>query len=291
MANQVRQGPIVSKPKSRKSIIIIAIIVIISLCCIISLIIGLIRNSTLEGKATLTARAEIQQIIQIEKSHPTSTSIPSEIPEPSKTPKITNTPKSTYTPRPTITRVPIKPPTFTPAPVIFTGTGDSIIDYDNSVPSLVHIIGNASSRYFSVTNYDVNNEYIDLLVNTTDPYDGICPLDFKDSEHTTRFQVSAEGAWTIEILPLSSMELLFIPGEISGKGDYIFTIRGGTPDIATITGNSSSRYFGVYGYSDNGLDLLVNTTDPYAGMVLLDSTTIVIEVNAHGEWAINITTR
>lgn len=284
MANQVSSGSTDRKPKSRKTIII-AVIGIISLCCIVSLIIGMIMNNTPEGKATLTSEAAIQQITQTEKAQPTNAPLPSETPAP------TNPPPPTAVPLPTNTPGPTDTPTLAPTPIVLTGSGDSIVDLvKGSDPAIVHITGNASSGYFSVTSYDANGQMLNLLVNTTDSYDGLRPLDFMNDEHTTRFEVKASDAWTIEVLPLSSIEKLQIPGEKSGTGDYLFALSGGTPDLAKITGNSSAGYFGVYGYGDS-INLLVNTTDPYDGTVMLSSDILIIEVQSTGEWTINITVR
>ena len=220
-----------------------------------------------------------ESVTQPEKPSQTSVPVSSDTPAP------TNTPSPTDTPAPTL------PPTETPAPIIYTGSGDSIVDvvkpYD---AALVHITGNASSRYFGISSLDSNNEVIDLLVNTTDPYDGVRPLDLMANQVTTRFEIQADGPWAIEISPISSVYKLMIPGELSGKGDYVFAIAEGTPDTAVITGNADSRYFGVFGYS-NGPDMLVNTTDPYNGTVILDKATFLIVVQAVGDWTINITTK
>ncbi|OGO66743.1 MAG: hypothetical protein A2029_13840 [Chloroflexi bacterium RBG_19FT_COMBO_47_9] len=277
--------------KSKKTKIIIAITGIVFLCCIASLVFGSILNSTPSGKATSTAIAEIQQVSQTEEARPTNTILPSDTPEPSNTPRPSNTPKPTSTPVPTHTPAPTDTPTIPPTPIVLSGTGDSIVDIEKgSGPVLVHIVGNASSRHFAVKNIGSNNDVIDLLVNTTDPYDGIRPMDFLDGEHTYRFEVTATGGWSIEVLPLSTIHKLEIPGEITGQGDYVFAVVGGTPDTAIISGNSASRHFAVKGYSDT-VNLLVNTTDPYNGTVLLDSGTIIIEVDAESEWTIKITTR
>ncbi|MDD1777335.1 MAG: hypothetical protein LUQ65_04130 [Candidatus Helarchaeota archaeon] len=191
----------------------------------------------------------------------------------------------TFTPEPTNTPTPI------PTPMVFSGTGDSIVDIDKeSGPALVHIIGNNSSRHFAVVNYDSSNKEIDLLVNTTDPYDGVRPLDFLEDEHTARFEVTATGAWSIEIIPFSLIERLEIPGEITGNGDYVFAIVGGTPDTATITGNAAARHFAVIGYGSTS-DLLVNTTDPYDGTVLLSSDTLIIEVDSEDDWTMRFNNR
>jgi hypothetical protein len=290
MASQASKGSFTNRFKSRKSIIIIAIIGIVFLCCIVTLIIGLIRSSTPEGKATSTARAEIQQATQTEKAQPTNTQLSTNLPAPTNTTIPTNTPAPTYTTKPSNTPAPTNTPTMTLTPIVLTGSGDSIVDVETSGPALVHIVGNDSSRFFAVINYDANNRQIDLLVNTTDPYDGVRPLDFLDSDHTARFEVQATGSWTIEVLPLSTIHKLDIPGEISGKGDYVFAITGGTPDTAIVTGNADSRFFAVLGWG-NTRDLLVNTTDPYSGTVLLNSDTIIIEVQAEGEWTMSFTIR
>ncbi len=203
----------------------------------------------------------------------------------------TNSPAPTKPPSPTDTPEPTLPPTEIPAPLVYTGTGDSIVDVEKSYDAaIVHITGNDASNYFGVTSYDANNEVLDLLVNTTDPYDGVRPMDFMANQVTARFEVQASGPWTIEVSPFASVEKLIIPGEISGKGDYVFAIAGGTPDTAVITGNADSYYFGVTGYS-TWPDMLVNTTDPYDGTVLLDSDTFVIVVQAVGDWTVKINTK
>lgn len=235
--------------------------------------------------------AEVQQITQTEKARPTDSPFPSDTTAPSNTPAPTNTSAPSKTPAPTNTPSPTDTPTALPTPIVITGSGDSIVDIQKDHgPALVHIIGNASSSYFGVKSYDDNNEQIDLLVNTTDPYDGFRPLDFLDDQYSVRFEVQATGDWIIEILPLGAIEKLTIPGNITRNGDYVFAIVGGSPDTATITGNASSSYFGVFGYG-NTKELLVNTTDPYNGTVMLGSDIIIIEVQAMGEWTMSFTTR
>jgi len=91
---------------------------------------------------------------------------------------------STETPTPAISPNPPSP-TPLPTPIIFTGSGDNVIEIDKGVgPAIIHINGNATSRHFAVQNVDNSNQTIDLLVNTTDPYDGYRPLDFRSSDHT-----------------------------------------------------------------------------------------------------------
>lgn len=258
------------KPISKTARIFLFVLLGLFVLCVI---IGVIANSTPSGKATSTAMAQLTH-----DAKPTDTLVPTETskPLPTKTPAPTNTPL---------------PPTPTPEPIVLTGTGDSVVDFENPFTvGIIHIIGNSSGRYFGVKSYSSNGESLELLVNTTDPYDGILPMDFRDGEHTTRFEVTAKGQWTIEILPLLSARSISVPGTITGKGDEVILLSGSKPDLAKIKGNSSGRYFGVTGYG-NYSDLLINTTDPYEGTVILASDTIVLEIKASGEWSIEITNK
>ncbi len=188
-----------------------------------------------------------------------------------------------------------QPPAPTPAPPqnAYSGSGDAVIDFSRPAgPAIVHVTGNAESGYFGITSYGADGSYIDLLVNTADPYDGIRPLDF-EGQHATRFQVQAPGAWTIEILPLSSAHTLWVPGSYSGANDDVIVLAGVTPDKATISGNGNAVYFGMIGYTASGAygDLLVNTTDPYQGTVIVERGITLIEVMAEGGWTISVTGR
>lgn len=166
-----------------------------------------------------------------------------------------------------------------------------MVDVDrNDDPSLIHIVGNSGGRYFGVESYDDAGNRIELLVNTTEPYDGVRPLDFLDGEHTTRFQITAIGAWTIEIWPLSQVSRVEVPGTLSGVGDYVFALSGDEPDLAIINANAASRYFGVITWGESGRRLLVNTTDPVVdGRYIVPAGTLLFEVLANGSWTIEIT--
>ena len=84
--------------------------------------------------------------------------------------------------------------------------------------------------------------------------------------------------------PLASARRVSVPGTIEGTGDDVLIIDG-EPDIAQITGNADGNYFGVWSYGDRG-NLLVNTTDPYDGRVIVAGDTMLIEITAVGGWSI-----
>jgi hypothetical protein len=213
---------------------------------------------------------------------------------PTNTAAPTDTPKPTNTPKPTDTETPVPTNTTVPEPVKVSGTGDKVVDAVNPFgAAIIHITGNKGSRYFGVTSYDASNTQLDGLVNTTDPYDGYRPLDFRDGQHTTRLEVKAIGAWTIEILPLSTAHVCTIPGSCSGNGDDVLILRGDSkPDTAHITGNKSSRYFGVTSYgSDGHIGGLVNSTDVYDGEVIMSPQAVLLEIQAIGDWTVDVKTR
>jgi hypothetical protein len=62
------------------------------------------------------------------------------------------------------------------------------------------------------------------------------------------------------------------------------------PDLATITGNAGSHHFAVHSYGDT-IDLLVNTTDPYEGEVIIPPGTVLLAVTSEEAWKIEITAR
>jgi hypothetical protein len=247
------------------------------------------------GASSVRATAtEPREVATAEPEEPTATSEPTSTPEPTATATLTPTPEPTNTPAPTPTpeptSTPTPEPTATPAPqpVVYSGVGPDVISIqkpggpDDAV--LAYIRGNAGSRYFGVESYDDTGEQVDLLVNTTDPYEGIVLMDLRDDERTTRLQITAEGEWYIELRPLNTARRVSAPGTIAGTGDDVFIVDG-EPDVAHVIANAEGRYFGVWAYGDRS-HLLVNTTDPFDGRVIVARDVVLIEVTATGGWEI-----
>ena len=241
------------------------------------------------AEPTATAPAPTDPPRPTETPAPTVTLEPTATPEPTDTPAPTATPEPTNTPMATATATATPEPPATPEPLVLSGSGDSIVDVERpDTPALIHITGNDAGQHFAVMSYDSEGERIELLVNVTDPYDGICPLDFMSGEHTTRLEISATGEWRVEILPLTAARTLTVPGSIEGEGDDVLWLVGATPDLATIVGNAGGHYFGAWAYGD-GRDMLVNTTDPYEGTVILSSDATLLALQATGAWNVTVT--
>ncbi len=171
--------------------------------------------------------------------------------------------------------------------IIYEGVGDDIITIEKPkgvTKTIAFIQGNQEARHFAITGYDAANNYVSLLVNTTDPYEGIIPLDLTGEGEIARLEIKATGSWLIEVRSLYSARIAEAPGIIDGSGHEVILVEGEL-DTAFITGNEASRHFAVIGHGE-GWYLLVNTTEPYEGRVLVPSDINVIEIKAVGEWGI-----
>ena len=158
------------------------------------------------------------------------------------------------------------------------------------LPAIARISTTQSGGNFAVISYDSSGKRIDLLVNEIGSYSGIRPIDFLADEHTSRFEVKAEGSWRIEILPHTSARSVSVPGKISGTGDDVILLRGSTPDIAKISHRGDSN-FAVMAYGARGRDLLVNEIGVYNGSVIVSGDAIVLEIVADGNWSVDISSR
>ena len=172
--------------------------------------------------------------------------------------------------------------TFEPQSI--TGTGDSVVNVEIQRVALIRIRGNDGSDHFAVWALDQNNEQVDLLVNTTDPYKGARLLNVGHTAH--RLEIEARGSWDVDIVPLSEAPSMTIPGEYEGVGDTILLLDGDSPDTMFIKNNGSNSNFIVISRSETDGDLLINEIAPYEGTVVVSRDTVVLDIKAEGAWVI-----
>ena len=172
-----------------------------------------------------------------------------------------------------------------PDPVVYRGSGDDVIEITPPDGAYVfQITGNAEGRHFSVTSYSENGEYLDLLVNTTDAYSGITLDPYLK---TSLLEISATGEWEVILLPTDYLPLYTSGDVVSGFGDDVFYVDN-IGKTAEISGNANGRHFAVETWGENSTDLLINTTDPYTGKVLVKSDAFVFIVSASDSWEITL---
>jgi hypothetical protein len=174
----------------------------------------------------------------------------------------------------------------------YSGNGDDVIRIEKPSadrPALLVIQGNQQGRHFAVIGYTASRERTGVLVNTTDPYSGIVPLDLPPTENTALLEVSATGPWSIDVYPIGAAQQVEVPGSFDGEGDRVLWIDG-EPSTADISGNRAGRHFAViaYGRYGNGQGVLVNTTNSYDGTVLLPRDVLLLEVTGTGSWTIRL---
>lgn len=180
-------------------------------------------------------------------------------------------------PEPEPTPIPI------PEPVVYTGSGDDVIEI--APPDLYYVFritGNESEDHFAVKSYDSAGEYGELLVNTSDPYAGIT---IDDSFDVKMLEITSSGDWTVEVVSLRDMNVVSGGETYNGTGDTVLLVN--NPGMtATVLGNDSADYFAVWSYGEYR-DLVVSTTEPYDGTVMLEDPFMFV-VTAVGDWSITL---
>ncbi len=234
-----------------------------------------------------TSIALVQATTQAFTNTPTTT----DTPKPTETPTETETPAPTETPNPTATQAP------TPQPVIFTGSGNSVVDITKGNGAALLHIKYTGSGNFAIWNYDATGEKIDLLVNNIGNYEGTVPLDFREGESTARLEINATDQWKIELLPFASIKTVAIPGVYKGTGDdVIYFIGNKKPDLLKMDASKAQGNFAIWGYG-NDVDLLANEIAPYTGTVVIDNSLltdsggVILVISTEGEWSVEFTVR
>lgn len=171
-----------------------------------------------------------------------------------------------------------------PNSVTYSGNGDDVVTLDKFDDVFVfHIVGNHVERHFAVKGFDSNGESTELLVNTTSKYDGIT---MDPTQETAILEVKATGEWTIEVQSIHAMKTISIGETLSGSGDSVVLVSS-YGSTAIISGNEDGSHFAVKSYGKERDKLLVNTTDPYEGKVMLAGEPIILDINAEGAWTIS----
>lgn len=200
----------------------------------------------------------------------------------------------TATQAPSATQVPIDTqfPTATiastAAPLVFTGSGDKVLDISNWTDTGLLYAKYTGGDNFIIQSYDSNGNPIDLLVNTIGAYEGVQLINYDTTQPlTTRLQIKSSGPWNIEIRSTSTADKLVVPGTFKGKGDDVIILNGGTPDLLDADSSQAQDNFIVYAF-DPMPELIVNEIAPYTGENMLTSMTGILEIKATGPWTIKV---
>lgn len=183
-------------------------------------------------------------------------------------------------------------PTPTPGPafadISLSGTGDSVPTFDlPEGTAAIAQISHTGSSNFSVISLAADGSDNDLLVNVIGNYSGTVLFDEDTGVHSVAFEVTADGAWTIVIQPVTAARSWDGSSALTGSGDDVVQISPPVEGLVSAaiqhTGESN---FAIIGYSSSGADLMVNEIGPYSGEVPIASGTFLLEVSADGSWTI-----
>jgi len=164
------------------------------------------------------------------------------------------------------------------ASIVFTGSGDGIVWLRKNAPgpAAVRISGNRRSNRFEVRARGTQN----VVVVTTDPYEGVWPLDWEGG-NSTGFEVTASSPWRIEVMPLSAMPTF--DKSFKGEGDLVIHFTGHGL-FAEITPNDNGRIYNLRTLTPNGRYRSV--VNPQGQ---IDSGPQFLHVQAAGSWTISVT--
>lgn len=176
--------------------------------------------------------------------------------------------------------------TSIPADEVFEGYGATVVSLD--LPDdYLHTVAftHTGESNFAVWSVDEDGESIDLLVNEIGDYQGARPLDF-DVEPVA-LDIEADGTWQAIVQVLQRAPLW--PEQTSGTGATVLVAdpaetRGLT--VVRLTHDGQSNVV-LWAYTDDGeWDLLVNEIGEYSGEQRLPSGTVVLEIDADGDWTL-----
>jgi hypothetical protein len=168
------------------------------------------------------------------------------------------------------------------APKEYAGAGDDIVTITkHGTGAQVAVITHAGGRNFAVHTLDKTMDSTDLLVNTIGNYSGTVLFDARSrGGETTALKITADGPWTVKLLPLTSVRSFDGSTPMTGHGDDVFAYTGAAK-AATFT-HDGSRNIAVHSYGTRS-DLLINEIGPYTGTVVWAPG--IYTVTTDGNWS------
>ncbi|WP_084515993.1 TM2 domain-containing protein [Microbacterium luticocti] len=166
-----------------------------------------------------------------------------------------------------------------------SGRGDSLIALPKGATGGLVTAAYTGQGNFAISVLDASNTSTgELLVNTIGHYSGTSAWGMAALGEGARLQVSAEGAWTITLAPLSTAKKF--TGSARGTGDAVLLYPG---DAAALTAtHKGSANFVVYEKTDQTfhMGLLINEIGAYSGTVPLAAGPSILSVQADGAWTL-----
>ena len=166
------------------------------------------------------------------------------------------------------------------------GRGDGVVKLPAGAEVGLVTASHKGDSNFAISALDDGNQSTgDLLVNTIGNYKGVTAFGLSSlGNPAAKFQVTADGPWTITVEPLSSAPALTIPAK--GKGDAVFRYDGPAADW-NVTHKGDSNFVLWQNGTDWMPNLAVNEIGNYKGTVPMSGGPSIVAVSADGAWSIS----
>jgi hypothetical protein len=172
-------------------------------------------------------------------------------------------------------------------PIIVQGNGNAVevLTRPLEAGEIVTMTHSGGSN-FAIWAESAQGDRLELLVNTIGDYTGT--VLFEDSSPAALLNITAGGAWTVEITSILQAQPWDGNGELSGTGDQVVAIFNGLDELKVVDiTHSGTSNFAIWVYNDSSRrELLVNEIGPYTGSGRLVAGTLVIAIKASGPWTI-----
>jgi hypothetical protein len=174
-------------------------------------------------------------------------------------------------------------------PISLSGKGDKVARV--TLPPDVGAVATVTSSgkgYFSVWALTTNGDTSDLLASAIGKYKGSVLIDQRD-EPVSALQITSDGKWSAKIVPVQSAEQWDTTSDKTGTSDDVLLLSAPVQGLATVQISAKGDgHFSVWAHTANGdSDLLVSTTAPYDGEVLVPEETALLEITASGAWSLS----
>ncbi|WP_087484842.1 hypothetical protein [Brachybacterium massiliense] len=172
-------------------------------------------------------------------------------------------------------------------PQSYSGTGAEVVIIDPLGEDVFYAtVAHDGSSNFAMWSVDENGQDIDLLVNEIGDYDGDVALNF--AEDPAALRVEADGAWSIDLVPLQEAPRWDGSAPFEATGDSIVIVAGVAEGLTPVTlTHDGESNFAIWAWGESHPDLIVNDIGTYDGTTLLPDGSLVLQVNADGNWTIS----
>lgn len=167
------------------------------------------------------------------------------------------------------------------APIAEAGTGDSVIQLPAEADAALITATHKGSANFVLQTLDGSNQMSELLVNEIGAYSGTVSYGLMGDE-SGMLQITADGAWTVQIAPITAAPLA--AGPLKGSGDAVYKYEGPAA-VAAIT-HTGTANFVVHQSDGTWPNLLINEIGPYEGSVPLMAGPSLLLITADGAWTV-----